>query len=404
MGGGVTGWSRVRLGDVLTKSDDWIRLEPECTYREVTVRNRGQGAVLRRMVTGAEIAGIRRMRVHHRQFIVSRIDARHGSTGIIPAELEGAIVTNDFPVFSCREGALLPEYLGWYSKTPRFVDECRHASEGSTNRVRLKEPAFLEISVPLPPISEQLRTTQKLDQVAAQFARVQALHGQVSAAPNALLQARLSRLFGDAYSGVLGSLGIDEFATIEDLSSDVADGPHVTPQYVDDGIPFITVLNMTSGRIDFRDAKRITLSAHEQYCRRAKAELGDVLISKDGTIGVPCYVDTEREFSFFVSVALVKPRRDLLDGRFLTWVLRAPYLQDRIVARSRGDMIRHLILREIRQLRVPVMSVERQCRIVADLDRAEHKHGLLAETTQSARSMASVLMRSALASAFNDNL
>ena len=67
-------------------------------------------------------------------------------------------------------------------------------------------------------------------------------------------------------------------------------------------------------------------------------------------------------------------------------------------------MIRHLILREIRQLRVPVMSVERQCRIVADLDRAEHKHGLLAETTQSARSMASVLMRSALASAFDDNL
>jgi len=134
------------------------------------------------------------------------------------------------------------------------------------------------------------------------------------------------------------------------LPPEYADGPHVTPTYVDRGIPFVTVQNITSGRVDFSDLKYITLEDHRQFQRRARVDKGDVLVSKDGTIGIPCLVDTNREFSFFVSVALIKPVRDILDGRFLTWVLRAPYMQERMRERSRGDMIRHLVLREIRDL------------------------------------------------------
>ncbi len=77
---------------------------------------------------------------------------------------------------------------------------------------------------------------------------------------------------------------------------------------------------------------------------------------------------TDREFSFFVSVALVKPMRDVLDGEYLVWALRAPYLQDRMRERSRGDMIRHLVLREIRGLNVPVPPMTEQRRTVAYLD------------------------------------
>ena len=187
-------WPNVALGEVLTKSDDWILIDPECEYKEVTVRNRGQGAVLRRIVTGAEIAGTRRMRVHHRQFIVSRIDARHGSSGVIPAELEGAIVTNDFPVFECDTSVLLPEYLGWYTKTPRFVDECRHASEGSTNRVRLKELAFLEITMSLPPIEEQRRVVEKLNRLADMAHRGERQMASTGLSMRALVPARLNEL------------------------------------------------------------------------------------------------------------------------------------------------------------------------------------------------------------------
>ena len=54
-------------------------------------------------------------------------------------KLDGAIVTNDFPVFSIAEQRVLPAYLGWLSRTASFVEECLRASEGTTNRVRLQE-------------------------------------------------------------------------------------------------------------------------------------------------------------------------------------------------------------------------------------------------------------------------
>ena len=91
------------------------------------------------------------------QFILSRIDARNGALGIVPPELDEAIVTPDFPVFNILQTRMLPAYLGWMCRTASFVEECRRASEGTTNRVRLQEDKFLarEISLPQSGSSER---------------------------------------------------------------------------------------------------------------------------------------------------------------------------------------------------------------------------------------------------------
>jgi type I restriction enzyme S subunit len=132
-------WPKVRLGEVLTRNEESIALEPDTTYREITVRLWGKGVMLRGIVTGAEVAARRRYVARQGQFILSRIDARNGALGIVPPELDGAIITNDFPVFRIVEQRLLPAYLGWVSRTASFVKECLRASEGTTNRVRLQE-------------------------------------------------------------------------------------------------------------------------------------------------------------------------------------------------------------------------------------------------------------------------
>ena len=82
-------WPLVPLGDVLCKSEDWIPLTPDTIYQEVTVRLWGKGVNLRRNVAGAEIASAQRLRVRAGQFILSRIDARNGATGIVPDVLDG---------------------------------------------------------------------------------------------------------------------------------------------------------------------------------------------------------------------------------------------------------------------------------------------------------------------------
>ena len=121
----------VPLGDVLAKSDEWVNLEPDKQYRQITVRLWGRGVVLRDEVSGAEIASDRRLRVRAGQFLISRIDARNGASGIVPESLDGGVVSTDFPAFNINQARLVPAYLGWLSKTQTFVDLCKAASEGT---------------------------------------------------------------------------------------------------------------------------------------------------------------------------------------------------------------------------------------------------------------------------------
>lgn len=160
-------WPHVRLGEVLSKKTDWIDLDPDADYHQVTVRMWGGGVALRGIVKGSSIAATSQNKVQAGQFILSKIDARHGAFGLVPQALDGAVVSQDFPVFEVNEKSLLPEFLGWMSKTGWFVELCRLASEGSTNRVRLREDRFLNHKIPLPPVPEQLRIIEGLNAVAA---------------------------------------------------------------------------------------------------------------------------------------------------------------------------------------------------------------------------------------------
>ena len=86
---------------------------------------------------------------------------------MVPAGLDGALVSNDFPCFDIDSKIVLPAYFAWYARTENFIALCRRASEGSTNRVRLRETEFLGMTVSLPPLDEQRRIVAKLDKVAA---------------------------------------------------------------------------------------------------------------------------------------------------------------------------------------------------------------------------------------------
>lgn len=163
----MTDCERVALKEILTPSVGQIEIEPGQLYKQVTARLWGKGLVLRGTLDGAEIAANRQTQVRTNQFLISKIDARHGAFGIVPEELEGAVVSNDFPVFDVTAEVALPTYVEWVSRTDWFIELCRQASEGSTNRVRLKEARFLAQTIPLPSLSDQRRIVARLDAAAA---------------------------------------------------------------------------------------------------------------------------------------------------------------------------------------------------------------------------------------------
>ena len=189
--------SRVSLGDFLTRSDEWVKPEPEQVYKRITARLWGKGLTLRAKVPGSAIAAARQLCARSGQFLVSRIDARHGAFGIVPDELGGALVSNDFPCFDIDPRLVIPRYFEWYSRTSTFVDLCRRASEGSTNRVRLKENELLNMQIPLPPLDEQRRIVARLDRIAELIEK----RRQAIAASEADLQALLSKAFERTING-----------------------------------------------------------------------------------------------------------------------------------------------------------------------------------------------------------
>lgn len=170
----MKGWSKVALGELLRRSDEAAVLDPAAEYHEVTIKLWGKGVVSRGKVRGSDVVSVRRV-VRTNQLIMSKIDARNGAIGLVPPELDGAIVSNDFPSFEFRDPVRCDAaFMGWLVRSAPFVKLCKAASEGTTNRVRIKEDRFLDQQIGLPPLSEQQAIVARLDSLAEKTREVEA--------------------------------------------------------------------------------------------------------------------------------------------------------------------------------------------------------------------------------------
>lgn len=192
------GWREVKVGDVLFRSDEYIEIEPTKSYEQVTVRLWGKGVVPRGEISGMELAGSRRFRVRAGQFIMSRIDARHGAFGLVPDCLDGAVASNDFPSFNMDCDRLRPDFLGWLCRTPRFLALCEAASEGTTNRVRIKEDRFLDMTVRIPEPEEQDQIARRLNAVDTKLDEARATRTDIELEAQAMLRSTFSKVIDGA--------------------------------------------------------------------------------------------------------------------------------------------------------------------------------------------------------------
>lgn len=158
----------VSIGNFLTRNRNLINIQDEITYSRVTVRGNNNGVCLRDTEIGKNIGTKKQYLVSSGQFIISRIDARNGALGIIPDDLEGAIVTNDFPTFYVDNTRINSHFLLLITTTKTFINFAQSCSSGTTNRQRINIEQFLDIKIPLPSLKEQ-------DKIVAQYNRKIAL-------------------------------------------------------------------------------------------------------------------------------------------------------------------------------------------------------------------------------------
>src|SRR5690606_35712628 len=85
-------------------------------------------------------------------------------------------------------------------------------------------------------------------------------------------------------------------STLEESCLKVTDGTHLTPPLKDNGIPFVTVANVDNGIIDFSKTRFVSQEDYEKYKDNCNPQNGDVLFSKDGTVGKVCLVNFKKDF------------------------------------------------------------------------------------------------------------
>lgn len=188
-----TEFENIPIGKVLVPNRKMVQLNPEADYKQVTVRMEHKGLLLRGSIKGSEI-GSTQFFARKNNFIISKIDARNGAMGMIPSELDGAVVTNDFPLFGFTE-EVNPKFFYYFSNTLYFDNACKKASEGTTNRRRLKMDKFANILMPLPPIEEQNRFVSLLDKLN----EVKVNHKQTEKELNELMPSLLDKAFKGSY-------------------------------------------------------------------------------------------------------------------------------------------------------------------------------------------------------------
>jgi len=332
--------------------------------------------------------------IHRGDILVVKDGATTGKVSFVDDDFPFAQAVVNEHVFLCRpdRSNVNPRYLFFWLWGPEGQYAIRANFQGAA--IGGINQTFVDtVILPAPPLAEQNRIAALLtEQLSAAHLARTASEARLKAANN-LSAACLRIFFCNALSQEWPR------ASLGGVSSLIIDGPHVTPSYQPSGIPFLTVRNIVQRRIDLTKVSYISEADHCEFARRGKVERGDILYTKDGTLGVPCLVETDEEFSFFVSVALIKLLRDRVDPRFMAYALESPALLQQVEKLAAGAGLKHMVLKSIRSLEVPLPTLSEQQHVATILDEqmagVVQAHQGIEEELEAINALPSALLRRA---------
>ena len=159
-----------------------------------------------------------------------------------------------------------------------------------------------------------------------------------------------------------------DIVELVNISNKITDGTHYTPAYIEDGVKFISVKDVQKRKIDFDNSKFISNEEHKLLTKRCFPEEGDVLLTKVGSIGRAAVVPKlEEEFSIFVSLALLKIKKNVVNSYYLELYLNSELAFTQFSRTLKGIGVPDLHLEEIRRLKVILPPLEVQEKIANEV-------------------------------------
>ncbi len=344
------------LSKVLKRVKEPVLIEDGTLYKRITVRLYGQGVRKRDELLGKEIGTKRQFLAHAGQLIISRIDARNGAFGIVPPELEGAIVTNDFWLFEVQNA--LPEYLMLVLSSEQFQKYWQTQSSGTTNRQRISEESFLDSRIALPDCDVQRNLVEKylirikdadlsdlqakdthLDLINCLFAELGIVERKVEPSTTIISFTAFSNLYQWGVDKNTTSFPY-EFTKYKAFSfgsrpawvKTILRGK--SPKYSADSASVI--LNQKCNRTDSIDlsyAKTADTKWLETFDKNCLTKEGDILINStgEGTLGRASLVTKEHEgLAYDSHILLLRVNQKEVDPKLIVDLINSPFGQKQV--------------------------------------------------------------------------
>ncbi|MBU0673144.1 MAG: restriction endonuclease subunit S [Proteobacteria bacterium] len=161
----------------------------------------------------------------------------------------------------------------------------------------------------------------------------------------------------------------------------VKDGPHETPKFIDEGVPFFSVDSIQDHQLIFEGCRYISPDDHKRFSLKCLPKKGDVLLGKAASVGKVAYVDTEREFNVWSPLAVITPQNGNL-GKFIFYSFQSAGLQAQCDIFSNSNTQKNLSMQVIDNLTFALPSIGEANHIANFLDHETAKIDTLIEKQQ----------------------
>ncbi|WP_338646473.1 restriction endonuclease subunit S [Flavobacterium sp. KS-LB2] len=269
------------------------------------------------------------------------------------------------------------KFLFQYLHNQKFVDKVIEKCTGS-NYPSINSTDLANIFVVFPENNEQTRIANFLSSVDEKLNLLKEKRALLEEYKKGIMQKIFNQEirfkddngedFGEWENVVLGNV------------SDVRDGTHDSPKYVDNGYPLITSKNLNSnGKLDFNNVEFISQIDFDKINKRSKVDIGDIIFGMIGTIGNPVLLKSD-EFAI-KNVALIKEKQ-VLKNSFLIHFLNSSLILNQFKKENVGGTQKFLSLGIIRNLDILLPSIEEQTKIANFLSAIDEKIELVSNQIQ----------------------
>jgi type I restriction enzyme, S subunit len=340
----ANGWQTLPLSEFLTQRKEFFTIDDFTPYKRARVQLHGKGIVLRDVVDGAEVKTKEQQAARARELLVAEIDAKVGGFGIVPPDLDGAIVSSHYFLFKINEQKCLYEWLDWSIRSGMLEDQVR--AHGSTNYSAIRPSHVLKYEIPLPPLPEQRRIVRRIEALARKIDRARNIKQEI--------ETDLDRLLLSAYYGIANNA---EQKPMEEVAPLFRRPANVNSEQ---NYPQVSVRSFGRGTFHKPDLVGNEITWQKPYLVKS----GDILISNikawEGAIAVANDSDDGRYGSHRYLTCVPIP--NVATSRFVCFHLLTPEGLSEVGQASPGsaDRNRTLGTKALMQILIPTPPIEKQ--------------------------------------------